>query len=275
MGSVNKSNDSSVRKFLGIHVRVFWCLALICALEVRCRLPYLNRQPRRSPFAPLTPRPRSTQVLLWSFCLFWSQSSGAAQAYYTRETVRARASSSAASIKCWPGNPPAESARIFTRRTPRSPRSPRRPQVNLKSTTGETVRVPTPPVDYRSLELALKVRRRPAAISRAARSRVSNDRSLRGAAWEMSNTPFFFRRLFFRASVAFARARRRRRRSSLASDTRSSALLFVCLRRHRLGKNTGGIRLAAARARVLLRDCSASRRGVRRAVGDFAFGSIR
>jgi hypothetical protein len=96
--------------------------------------------------------------------------------------------------------------------------------------------VPTPPVDYRSLELALKVRRRPAAISRAARSRVSNDRSRRGAAWEMSNTPFFFRRLFFRASVAFARARRRRRRSSLASDTRSSALLFVCLRRHRLGK---------------------------------------
>jgi hypothetical protein len=91
MGSVNKSNDSSVRKFLGIHVRVFWCLALICALEVRCRLPYLNRQPRRSPFAPLTPRPRSTQVLLWSFCLFGSQSSGAAQAYYTRETVRARA----------------------------------------------------------------------------------------------------------------------------------------------------------------------------------------
>jgi|Transcript_6336 hypothetical protein len=86
MGSVNKSNDSSVRKFLGIHVRVFWCLALICALE----------------------------VLLWSFCLFGSQSSGAAQAYYTRETV------------------------------------------NLKSTTGETVRVPTPPVDYRSLELALK-----------------------------------------------------------------------------------------------------------------------
>ena len=96
--------------------------------------------------------------------------------------------------------------------------------------------MPTPPVDYRSLELALKVRRRPAAISRAARSRVSNDRSRRGAAWEMSNTPFFFRRLFFRASVAFARARRRRRRSSLASDTRSSALLFVCLRRHRLGK---------------------------------------
>ena len=101
MGSVNKPNDSSVRKFLGIHVRVFWCLALICALEVRCRLPYSNRQPRRSPFAPLTPRPRSSQVLLWSFCLFASQSSGAAQAYYTRETVYARASSSAASIKCW------------------------------------------------------------------------------------------------------------------------------------------------------------------------------
>ena len=91
MGSVNKPNDSSVRKFLGIHVRVFWCLALICALEVRCRLSYSNRQPRRSSFAPLTTRPRSSQVLLWSFCLFASQSSGAAQAYYTRETVRVRA----------------------------------------------------------------------------------------------------------------------------------------------------------------------------------------
>jgi hypothetical protein len=38
MGSVNKkSNDSSIEKFLGTHIRVFWCLALICALEVRCR----------------------------------------------------------------------------------------------------------------------------------------------------------------------------------------------------------------------------------------------
>jgi len=86
MGSVKKSNDSSIQKFLGINVRVFWCLALICALE----------------------------VLLWSFCLFASQSSGAAQEYYTRETV------------------------------------------NLKSTTGQTVPWPTPPIDYRSLELAWK-----------------------------------------------------------------------------------------------------------------------
>jgi hypothetical protein len=51
------------------------------------------------------------------------------------------------------------------------------------------------------------VRRRPAAISRAARSRVSNDRSRRGAAWEMSNTPFFFDDSFSaRASLSLALA---------------------------------------------------------------------
>jgi len=100
--------------------------------------------------------------------------------------------------------------------------------------------VPTPPVDYRSLELALKVRRRPAAISRAARSRVSNDRSRARRSLGNVERAFFFSTTLFprerRASVAFARARRRRRRSSLASDTRSSALLSVCLRRRRLGK---------------------------------------
>lgn len=35
---------------------------------------------------------------------------------------------------------------------------PPNPQVNLKSTTGTQVRVPQPPIDYRSIELALKVR---------------------------------------------------------------------------------------------------------------------
>mmetsp|Transcript_20910 Transcript_20910/g.51755 ORF Transcript_20910/g.51755 Transcript_20910/m.51755 type:complete len:146 (-) Transcript_20910:62-499(-) len=58
------------------------------------------------------------EVLLWSCCLLPFQSSagctGAAQAYYTRETV------------------------------------------NLKSTTGHSVRIPTPIIDFHSLELALK-----------------------------------------------------------------------------------------------------------------------
>jgi hypothetical protein len=44
--------------------------------------------------------------------------------------------------------------------TPRPP--PRRiPQGNLKSTTGQTVRVPPPAIDPRGVELALKVRRGP------------------------------------------------------------------------------------------------------------------
>lgn len=98
--------------------------------------------------------------------------------------------------------------------------------------------MPTPPVDYRSLELALKVRRRPAAISRAARSRVSNDRSRRGAAWEMSNTPFFFDDSFSaRASLSLALAAAAADRASRLTRARlTPALLFVCLRRHRLGK---------------------------------------
>ena len=121
MGSVNKPNDSSVRKFLGIHVRVFWCLALICALE----------------------------VLLWSFCLFASQSSGAAQAYYTRETV------------------------------------------NLKSTTGETVRVPPPPVDYRSLELALKAESAWQQRARESFYATTPPRVARLAAqWALQSAPF-------------------------------------------------------------------------------------
>lgn len=135
--------------------------------------------------------------------------------------------------------------------------------------------MPTPPVDYRSLELALKVRRRPAAISRAARSRVSNDRSRRGAAWEMSNTPFFFDDSFSaRASLSLALAAAAADRASRLTRARplsSSCASFVVAS----AKNAGGIRLAAARARVLLRDCSASRRAARGAVGDFAFGSIR
>jgi len=70
--------------------------------------------------SPLTSRlvTVSWQVLLWSFCLFQCQCSvawsGAAQAYYIRETV------------------------------------------NLSSTTGQTVQIPVPSIDFRCLNLALK-----------------------------------------------------------------------------------------------------------------------
>lgn len=57
------TRSGSISRFLGNPVRIFHSLLFICALE----------------------------VLLWSFCLFPCQSSvgwsGAAQAYYTRETV--------------------------------------------------------------------------------------------------------------------------------------------------------------------------------------------
>lgn len=53
--------------------------------------------------------------------------------------------------------------RPASRRGALTPRpSPRRiPQGNLKSTTGQTVRVPPPAIDPRGVELALKVRRGP------------------------------------------------------------------------------------------------------------------
>ena len=151
-------------------------------------------------------------------------------------------------------------ARAFSRAGPRAHPAPRRPQVNLKSTTGETVRVPTPPVDYRSLELALKVRRRPAAISRAARTRVSNDRSRQKRRTRL----FFFGDSFSAPAPAPIEPRSDPRSRLFSPPPRSSSSPPL----------PGGIRLAAARARVLLRDHSAPRRAARGAVG-FAVGSIR
>lgn len=91
MGQVKQHTGSGrVSRVLGNPVRIFYSLLFICALE----------------------------VLLWSFCLFQCQCSvawsGAAQAYYIRETV------------------------------------------NLSSTTGQTVQIPVPSIDFRCLNLALK-----------------------------------------------------------------------------------------------------------------------
>lgn len=121
----------------------------------------------------MLPTSRSSQVLLWSFCLFPCQSSigftDAAQAYYTRETVRA-GSSGGARGKSTHGTfafhfGGSEPKRNVVKRWEEGGRSDSRNsllrvQVNLKSTTGQTVRVPTPSIDFRSLQLALKVSRR-------------------------------------------------------------------------------------------------------------------
>ena len=87
MGSVKQPRR--IHNILGIHVRVFYSLALICTLEVRCRhffelVPGLHLPTLLDPDKIVS----RSQVLLWSCCLFATQSSGAAQAYYTRETVR-------------------------------------------------------------------------------------------------------------------------------------------------------------------------------------------
>ena len=86
--------------------------------------------------------------------------------------------------------------------------------------------MPTPPVDYRSLELALKVRRRPAAISRAARTRVSNDRSRRKRRTRLFSVTLFPRPRRRRSSLALTRVivcsphpRARRRRLPFQAES--------------------------------------------------------
>jgi len=107
MGKVIQYTRSGrVSRVLGSPVRIFYSLLFICTLE----------------------------VLLWSVCVFqcsvgWS---GAAQAYYIRETVCLLA----ATINARPDLCSC--------------------QVNLSSTTGQTVQVPAPSVDFRCLNLALK-----------------------------------------------------------------------------------------------------------------------
>ena len=168
MGSVKKSNDSSIQKFLGINVRVFWCLALICALEVRCRLAFFLFEPPTHPRSAagrrLTfPSPRRS-YFGHSACSRASLPAPRRSTTPGRRYVCFADLPEAASGGKWSPNSDGEerkrSARVFSDRPdPRLNPPPPPSQVNLKSTTGQTVPWPTPPIDYRSLELAWKVRR--------------------------------------------------------------------------------------------------------------------
>ena len=86
MGSVKQPRR--IHSILGIHVRVFYSLALICTLEVRCRH-FLNSFPDCI-FQRCWTLTRSFHARrsCFSRAVYLPQSSGAAQAYYTRETVR-------------------------------------------------------------------------------------------------------------------------------------------------------------------------------------------
>lgn len=162
MGSVKQ--PSNIRNILGIHVRVFYSLALICALEVRCRH-FLNSF-SNCIFQRCWPLTRS----------FHTRRSCSGRAVYLRPNHLALRRLTTRGKRCasiflipndkWRAGSYETRRSCFDARLTREPTVSRLRinQVNLKSTTGQTCRVPVPVIDFRGLALALKVSAKPYAL---------------------------------------------------------------------------------------------------------------